>query len=65
MLHTAIAPRLEAANQQMLADAQVLALIARGETWALSETQDRYIQLIFSGALKTPNDQASAEEIVQ
>jgi RNA polymerase sigma-70 factor (ECF subfamily) len=65
MLQTAIAPRLEATNQQVLTDAQLIALIVRGENWALSEIHDRYIRLVFSLALKTLNDQASAEEIVQ
>ena len=65
MLQTAIAPRSEATNQQVLTDAQLIALIVRGENWALSEIHDRYIRLVFSLALKTLNDQASAEEIVQ
>jgi RNA polymerase sigma-70 factor (ECF subfamily) len=65
MLQTAIVPRLEATNQQVLTDAQLIALIVRGENWALSEIHDRYIRLVFSLALKTLNDQASAEEIVQ
>lgn len=46
-------------------DAQLLALIARGENWALSEIYDRYTWLVFSLALKILNDRASAEEIVQ
>src|SRR5262245_61793931 len=65
MLQTAFAPRLEATNQQILTDAQLIDLIVRGENWALSEIHDRYIRLVFSLALKTLNDQASAEEIVQ
>ena len=65
MLQTAIAPQLEAADQQRLTDAQVLALMLRGGNRALSEIHDRYIRLVFSLALKTLNDDASAEEIVQ
>jgi len=51
--------------QQIFTDAQLLALIGRGENWALSEIHDRYGRLVLSIALKTLNDQASAEEIVQ
>ena len=65
MLQTTSAPQLEAAEQQVLTDAQLLALIARGENWALSEIYDRYSRLVFSLALKILNDRASAEEIVQ
>jgi len=65
MSQTAIAPQLEATNQQDLTDAQLLALIARGENWALSEIYDRYTRLVFSLALKILNDRASAEKIVQ
>ena len=65
MSQTAIAPHLEATDQQVLTDAQLLALIARGENWALSEIYDRYTWLVFSCALKILNDRASAEEIVQ
>ena len=65
MLQTTFAPQLEAAEQQVLTDAQLLALIARGENWALSEIYDRYSRLVFSLALKTLDDRASAEEIVQ
>ena len=65
MLQTAIAPQLEATNQQVLTDAQLLVLIVRGENWALSEIHDRYVRLVVSLALKTLNDQASAEEILQ
>ncbi len=65
MSQTAIAPRLEVTDQQVLTDAQLLALIARGENWALSEIYDRYTWLVFSLALKILNDRASAEEIVQ
>ena len=65
MSQTAIAPQLEGTDQQVLTDAQLLALIARGENWALSEIYDRYSRLVFSLALKILNDRASAEEIVQ
>lgn len=65
MSQTAIAPQLEATNQQVLTDAQLLALIVRGENWALSEIYDRYTRLVFSLALKILNDRASAEKIVQ
>ena len=65
MLQTTIVPQLEATDQQVLTDAQLLALIARGENWALSEIYDRYSRLVFSLALKILDDRASAEEIVQ
>src|SRR5512135_43458 len=65
MSQTTIAPQLKAADQQILTDAQLLALIARGENWALSDIYDRYTWLVFSLALKILNDRASAEEIVQ
>ena len=65
MSQTAIAPQLEATDQQVLTDEQLLALIVRGENWALSEIYDRYSRLVFSLALKILNDHASAEEIVQ
>jgi hypothetical protein len=48
MLHIAIAPRLEATDQQGLTDAQVLALMLRGGNRALSEIHDRHIRLVFS-----------------
>jgi RNA polymerase sigma-70 factor, ECF subfamily len=51
--------------QQVFTDAQLLALIGQGDNWALSEIHARYARLVFSIALKTLNDQASAEEIVQ
>lgn len=65
MLQTAMIPTLGAAGEQIFTDAQLLALIGRGENWALSEIHDRYAGLVFSIALKTLNDRASAEEIVQ
>ena len=65
MLQTAMFPTLEATDEQIFTDAQLLAFIVRGENWALSEIHDRYARLVFSIALKTLNDRASAEEIVQ
>src|SRR5574339_976392 len=65
MLQTAILPTCKAIDQQVFTDAQLLALIGRGENWALSEIHARYAGFVFSIALKTLNDQASAEEIVQ
>ncbi len=52
MSQTATAPQLEV-TEQVLPDAQLLALIARGENWALSEIYDRYTWLVFSRALKS------------
>jgi RNA polymerase sigma-70 factor (ECF subfamily) len=60
-----MAPVLGANHVQMFTDAQLLALVGRGENWALSEIYDRYARLVFSIALRTLNDCASAEEIVQ
>jgi RNA polymerase sigma-70 factor (ECF subfamily) len=65
MLQTAMVPTVKATNEQMFTDAQLLALIVRGENWALSEIHDRYARLVFSIALKILNDQMSADEIVQ
>jgi RNA polymerase sigma-70 factor (ECF subfamily) len=65
MLQTAMVPMLEATDEQIFTDVQLLAFIARGENWALSEIYDHYAGLVFSIALKILNDQASAEEIVQ
>jgi len=67
MLQTAMFPTLEATDEQIFTDAQLLALIVRGKNWALSEIHARYARLVFSIAFKTLNDhdQASAEEIVQ
>ena len=65
MLQTAMVPTLGAASEQIFTDAQLLALIGRGEHWALSEIYTRYAGLVFSIALKTMNNQANAEEIVQ
>ena len=65
MIQTAMFPRLEVIDQQVVTDAQLLTLIARGENRALSEMYARYARLVFSIALKSLNDQASAEEIVQ
>jgi RNA polymerase sigma-70 factor, ECF subfamily len=65
MLQTAMVPTLEMSDTQIFTDAQLLALIMRGENWALSEIHARYARFVFSIALKTLNDSASAEEIVQ
>lgn len=65
MLQTAMVPTRGPTGEQIFTDAQLLALIGRGENWALSEIHARYARLVFSIALKTLNDQASAEEIVQ
>lgn len=65
MLQTTMVPTLEAINEQVFTDAQLLDLIGGGENWALSEIYTRYARLVFSIALKTLNDPASAEEIVQ
>ncbi len=51
--------------EKLLTDEQLIALIARNESWALAELYDRYVRLVFSLALKVLNDRASAEEIVQ
>ena len=65
MLQTAAVPTFEMIDKQIFTDAQLLALIGRGENWALSEIHTRYARLVFSIALKVLNDRASAEEIVQ
>ena len=65
MLQTTMIPILEADDERLFSDAQLLALIGYGENWALSEIHARYARLVFPIALKTLNDQASAEEIVQ
>ena len=65
MLQTTMVPTRGPTGEQIFTDAQLLALIGRGENWALSEIHARYARLVFSIALKTLNDQASAEEIVQ
>lgn len=64
MFETAVAIP-ETSEALKLTDAQLVALIARNENWALAEIYDRYARLIFSLALKILNDRASAEEIVQ
>lgn len=63
MLQTAMVPILEA-SEQILTDAQLLAMIVSGENWALSEIYARYAGLVFSIAFKILNDPVSAEEIV-
>src|SRR5215208_3284822 len=65
MLQTTAVPRLEPIDKQIFTDAQLLALIGCGENWALSEIYTRYAGLVFSIALRTLSDRASAEEIVQ
>ncbi len=65
MLQTAMVPTLEATDERIFTDAQLLALIGRGENWALSELYARYARLVFSIALNILNSQASADEIVQ
>jgi RNA polymerase sigma-70 factor (ECF subfamily) len=65
MLQTAMFPALEAIDKHIFTDAQLLALIGRGENWALSEIHARYAGLVFSIVFKILNDQASAEEIAQ
>ena len=65
MSQIASASSFEAANRQMLTDAQLLALVVRGENWALSEIHTRYIRLVFAQAVRILNDRASADEIVQ
>ena len=65
MLQTAMFHGLESIDGHVFTDAQLLALIVRGENWALSEIHDRYSHLVFSIALKILGDQASADEIVQ
>lgn len=65
MLQTTMVPMLEATHAQVFTDAQLLALIGRGENWALSEIYNRYAGLVFSIALRALSDRASAEEVVQ
>ena len=65
MLQTALFTGSEAIDKRIFTDAQLLALIGRGENWALSEIHARYARLVFSIALKILNEQAGAEEIVQ
>ena len=65
MLQTAMVPKLEAINEQIFTDAQLLTLIGRGENWALTEIHARYARLVFSIALKILHDPVSAEDIVQ
>ena len=65
MFQTTMVPMLEANHAHMFTDAQLLALVGRGENWALSEIYDRYARLVFSIALRILSDRASADEIVQ
>lgn len=55
----------DAASEQNFTDAQLLTYIMGGEDWALAEIHDRYARLVFSIALRTLHDEASAEEVVQ
>jgi RNA polymerase sigma-70 factor, ECF subfamily len=52
-------------SDKILTDEQLVALVARDESWALAELYDRYVRLVFSLALKMLNDRSSAEEVVQ
>jgi RNA polymerase sigma-70 factor, ECF subfamily len=52
-------------SDNILTDEQLVALVARDESWALAELYDRYVRLVFSLALKVLNDRAGAEEVVQ
>lgn len=65
MLQTAIFSTLQTVDEHRFTDAQLLALIGRGEDWALSEIYARYARLVFLIALRALNDRVSAEEIVQ
>lgn len=65
MLQTTMVPTRGPTGEQIFTDAQLLAFIGRGENWALSEIHAPYAGLVVSIALKTLNDQASAEEIAQ
>lgn len=65
MLQPVMFPPLEITDEQIFTDTQLLALIGRGENWALTEIYERYGRLVFSIALKILHDPASAEEIVQ
>ena len=58
MLQTAMVPTRGLTGEQIFTDTQLLALIGRGENWALSEIYARYAGLVFSIGLKTLNDQA-------
>jgi RNA polymerase sigma-70 factor (ECF subfamily) len=65
MLQTTMVPIRVSTSEQIFTDAQLLTLIVHGEEWALSEIHARYARFVFSIAVKTLKDQASAEEIVQ
>ena len=52
-------------TEPTLTDEQLMRFVAQDESWALAELYDRYARLVFSLALKTLNDRASAEEVVQ
>ena len=65
MLQTTGIPMLEAYNGRIFTDPQLLALIGRGENWAMSEIHNPYARLVFSIVQRTLSDRASADEIVQ
>ena len=65
MLQTTMVPTRGPTGEQIFTDVQLLTLIGGGENWALSEIYARYAGLVFSMALKTLGDHASADEIVQ
>jgi RNA polymerase sigma-70 factor (ECF subfamily) len=56
---------LRVVGETAQSDEQLVALIVRGEDWALAELYDRYVRLVFSLAFQVLNDRASAEETVQ
>lgn len=52
-------------NQQSLTDEELIGFVAQNASWAVAELYDRYARLVYSLALRTLNDAASAEEVVQ
>ncbi len=48
-----------------MTDPELLARIARNESWALAELYDRYARLVYSIALRMLRDSEVAEEVVQ
>lgn len=65
MFRSTMVPVYGTTNNQIFTDAQLLTLVGEGEHWALTEIYARYARLVFSVALDTLKDPASAEEIVQ
>jgi len=65
MLQTAMVPMFEASDEHVFTDAQLPALIVRGENWALSGIYGPFAGLVSSIALKILNDRSGSEEIVQ